>query len=71
MFFKEKIEPVEEQELFFNPDPLVNRINLIIRLTRELEITEDQTTKEILYDCVKITFKSMKSGEEDVYEVTH
>lgn len=69
MFFQKNPENNEEEypnfESFYNPDPLVNRMNLIIRLTREMELSEDEVSKTVLYDCIKLTIKSMNREEED------
>ena len=66
MFFNQKEEEyvdIEEPELFYNPDPFVNRMNLVIRLTRELEVSQSEISKEVLYRSIKLTLKSI-DGEE-------
>jgi len=69
LFFQKKPQTNEEEytnfELFYNPDPLVNRMNLVLRLTREMELSEDEVSKNVLYDCIKLTMKSMNREEED------
>tara|TARA_R110002020_G_scaffold364_5_gene1883 strand:+ start:8516 stop:8758 length:243 start_codon:yes stop_codon:yes gene_type:complete len=67
---------LDQIELIYNPDPFVNRINLVIRLTRELEATDVELSKELLYDSIKLTLQSLKDSrteEEnvDVQTITH
>ena len=65
---------LDQIELIYNPDPFVNRINLVIRLTREA--TDVELSKELLYDSIKLTLQSLKDSrtEEEnvnVQTITH
>tara|TARA_R110002074_G_scaffold188993_2_gene354735 strand:- start:603 stop:845 length:243 start_codon:yes stop_codon:yes gene_type:complete len=80
MFFKNNSPDVDylldQLELIYNPDPFVNRMNLIIRLTRELEATDVELSKELLYDSIKLTLQSLKDSKNeeervDVQTITH
>jgi len=80
MFFKKEVEETQDfcdqYELIYNPDPFVNRMNLIIRLIRELEVSSVDVSKELLYDSIKLTLKSLRENHKeedtiDVHTITH
>jgi hypothetical protein len=56
---------IEEDTLYFNPDILVNRFDLLIRLVKAAETISDDTLKHQLYSAVDITIKTIRTGLED------
>jgi hypothetical protein len=74
--FSKKSDEVQEGSVdmteFFNPDPLVNRMNVVIRMLREYEFTKDEVVKHYLEAAVKMTLTSLKVTEGyDHDEVYH
>tara|TARA_R110000796_G_scaffold54007_1_gene126444 strand:- start:817 stop:1047 length:231 start_codon:yes stop_codon:yes gene_type:complete len=57
---KENDKDVEDENdvFFFNPDPMVNRMNCLIKLTRELEFTKNDEAKIYLKQALDILIMS-------------
>jgi hypothetical protein len=69
LFNKQEPE-MEAHEIFFNPDPIVNRLDAIIRYSREYEVAQDIETRKIIMKCIETLFMSFEM-EHYKNEVTH
>jgi hypothetical protein len=44
---------------YYNPDILVNRLNTVSRLCAEIEMTDDEYTKDVLKRSVDVVFQTI------------
>jgi hypothetical protein len=64
-------EPEEiDDGLFFNPDPIVNRLDAVMRYTREYEISSDIKCRKAIMQAINIIFVSLEM-ERTLDETTH
>jgi hypothetical protein len=48
-----------KEVLWYNPDPMVNRVGMIIRLKREIEVTQEVTLRNVLYESIEVLIDSI------------
>jgi hypothetical protein len=48
-----------KEVLWYNPDPMVNRVGMIIRLKREIEVTQEVTLRNVLYEAIEVLIDSI------------
>lgn len=51
---------ISQEVMFYNPDPLVNRLSMALRLSREIEFCLDEEAKEYLKIAMEILLKSIE-----------
>ena len=57
-----KVEHDNYQEvMFYNPDPLCNRISMVLRLSREIEFCLDDEAKAYLKEAMEILLHSIET----------
>jgi|TARA_R110000744_G_scaffold265125_2_gene379294 hypothetical protein len=68
----DKSPPISDDfvSLDFNPDILVNRFNLLIRIAREIEVNKNEKSLEFLNTAAKITLHSIEIGLQDDDDAT-
>ena len=72
MLFGKDEEEDDNPIMFFNPDLMVNRLNLVIRLMREADKIKTDELRTILIKSANVTLDSVKKGlGTDVTETYH
>tara|TARA_R110002020_G_scaffold40582_2_gene119958 strand:+ start:846 stop:1061 length:216 start_codon:yes stop_codon:yes gene_type:complete len=67
-----KDDDEEEDVMFFNPDIMVNRLDLVIRLMKEADKIQRDELREILIRSANVTLESIRKGlGEDVDKTYH
>jgi len=62
MLFGKDEEEDDNPIMFFNPDLMVNRLNLVIRLMREADKIKTDELRTILIKSANVTLDSVKKG---------
>ena len=62
MLFGKDEEEDANPIMFFNPDLMVNRLNLVIRLMREADKIKTDELRTILIKSANVTLDSVKKG---------
>ena len=62
MLFGKDEEEDDNPIMFFNPDLMVNRLNLVIRLMREADKIKNDELRTILVKSANVTLDSVKKG---------
>ena len=52
----------EEDVMFFNPDIMVNRLDLVLRLMKEADKIQRDELREILIRSANVTLESIRKG---------
>jgi|TARA_R110000824_G_scaffold94543_5_gene228021 tRNA G26 N,N-dimethylase Trm1 len=63
MLFKRSDDDDEEEDvMFFNPDMMVNRLDLVLRLIKEADKIQRDDLREILIQSASVTLESIRKG---------
>lgn len=72
MFSDDEPPKPSDDVLFFNPDPFVNRMELVMKLSKEYEIVEDGFVKDTMKSAIELTMNTLKGhGNGEPNEVYH
>ena len=67
-----KDDDEEEDVMFFNPDIMVNRLDLVLRPMKEADKIQRDELREILIRSANVTLESIRKGlGEDVDKTYH
>jgi len=67
-----KDDDEEEDVMFFNPDIMVNRLDLVLRLMKEADKIQRDELREILIRSANVTLESIRKGlGEDADKTYH
>tara|TARA_R100000781_G_C4050288_1_gene117326 strand:- start:598 stop:819 length:222 start_codon:yes stop_codon:yes gene_type:complete len=72
LFGKDEDEDEDNPIMFFNPDVLVNRLTLVIRLMREADKVKRDDLRAILVKSAYVTLDSVSKGsDQDATKTYH